>query len=601
MSQFKIENWIRRFNIHISDYSDRVDKVIQIVSFLVSFLLIGLICYYYGFNITPSLKETILSLIKGFSLFYVFKYLLSLLYSMKWKQFLRDTRTEAVILAFFLLQFVFVFLSQSILDYQPSELEIRNYTLFLYLYIFFIAILDLSKIVNYFTRFNISPPGMLLLSFFSLIIVGTILLSMPLMTTQPIHFVDALFTSTSSCCVTGLGVLDVSKDFTFRGQVVIMILMQLGGLSILSFASFFALFFSKSPKSVRSQYFVKDLLSANKTSETSAILRQIILATLIIEVTGMGLLFIYWQHNHFCTSTGQTLFYAAFHAISAYNNCGYTLWSDNFLNPLVSHAIFPQIVVMILILLGGIGFFVMADLFSPSAIRERRKKKWKKLRPSTIIVLRTTLFILVVGSLSFYFLEYHQSLSHKSNFTEKLVASIFQIVTGRTAGFNIVNMSLVTTPTLIITMLVMFIGASPGSTAGGIKTTTAFVIYKSVIATIRGKKHIEFRKKTIPFELVDKSYSIMFMSALVIFISVLAISIFEPTINFVNLLFECVSAFATCGLSTGCTSSFTDPTKIILVIVMFIGRVGTLTFAFALSKRVKDTNHIYPSTYFMVG
>ena len=207
----------------------------------------------------------------------------------------------------------------------------------------------------------------------------------------------------------------------------------------------------------------------------------------------------------------------------------------------------------------------------------------------------------MVGSLSFYFLEYHQSLSHKSNFTEKLVASIFQIVTGRTAGFNIVNMSLVTTPTLIITMLVMFIGASPGSTAGGIKTTTAFVIYKSVIATIRGKKHIEFRKKTIPFELVDKSYSIMFMSALVIFISVLAISIFEPTINFVNLLFECVSAFATCGLSTGCTSSFTDPTKIILVIVMFIGRVGTLTFAFALSKRVKDTNHIYPSTYFMVG
>jgi len=162
-------------------------------------------------------------------------------------------------------------------------------------------------------------------------------------------------------------------------------------------------------------------------------------------------------------------------------------------------------------------------------------------------------------------------------------------------------MSLVTTPTLIITMLVMFIGASPGSTAGGIKTTTAFVIYKSVIATIRGKQHIEFRKRTIPFELVDKSFSIMFMSALVIFISVFAISIFEPTVQFVNILFESVSAFATCGLSTGCTSSFSDPTKIILIIEMFIGRVGTLTFAFALSKRVKETNHIYPSTYFMVG
>jgi len=601
MSPSKLENWIRRFNIHTSDYSDRVQKVLQIVSFIFSILLIGLICYYYGFNITSSTKESVLQLIKGFSIFYIFKYLFSLVYSLKWKFFFKDTRTEAILLTLFLFQFVFIFFCKYVLNYQPNELGIRNYTLFLHFFIIFIAIFDLSKIISYFTRFNISPPGMLLLSFFSLIIVGTALLSMPLMTTHPIHFVDALFTSTSSCCVTGLGVLDVSKDFTFRGQVVIMILMQLGGLSILSFASFFALFFARSQKTVRHQYFVKDLLSANKTSETSAILRQIILATLIIEVTGIGLLFIHWQSNHFCSSTGQTLFYAAFHAISAYNNCGYTLWSDNFFNPIISHDIFPQIIVMILILFGGLGFFVMADLFSPSAIRERRKKKWKKLRPSTIIVLRTTLVILVVGSLSFYFLEYHQSLSHKSNFIEKLVASIFQIVTGRTAGFNIVNMSLVTTPTLIITMLVMFIGASPGSTAGGIKTTTAFVIYKSVIATIRGKQHIEFRKRTIPFELVDKSFSIMFMSALVIFISVFAISIFEPTVQFINILFESVSAFATCGLSTGCTSSFSDPTKIILIIEMFIGRVGTLTFAFALSKRVKDTNHIYPSTYFMVG
>ena len=162
-------------------------------------------------------------------------------------------------------------------------------------------------------------------------------------------------------------------------------------------------------------------------------------------------------------------------------------------------------------------------------------------------------------------------------------------------------MAKISAPALIITMLIMFIGASPGSTAGGIKTTTAFVIFKSVVATIRGRKHIEFQKKTIPFDLVDKSYSITIMSALIIAISVFALTIFEPQMGFINLLFETVSAFATCGLSTGITFDLTDAAKYVLVFDMFIGRLGTLTFAFALSKRIKESEHMYPSTYFMVG
>ena len=204
----------------------------------------------------------------------------------------------------------------------------------------------------------------------------------------------------------------------------------------------------------------------------------------------------------------------------------------------VIHSYFPQIIIMILIFLGGIGFFVLSDFFSPDAIRERKRFKWKQLMPCTKIVLQTSLIIIVLGSLLFFILEYNYSLSDKNSIPEKIVSSLFQTISARTAGFNLVNMSIVTTPTLIITMLIMFIGASPGSTAGGIKTTTAFVIFKSVIATIKGRKHIEYQKKTIPFELVDKSYSIIFMSIVIIFISVFALSIFEPGVCFVNLLFE---------------------------------------------------------------
>jgi trk system potassium uptake protein len=597
----KFDSIKRKLKKHISDHSERVSKVFQKISLLFSLSTIIAICYYNGFFLSKEATYYIHLLIFCSLSFYIVKYIISAIYALKWKQYIKETKFEAIILSVLILGFLLVEIFGIKIGLLNNPTFGGYYILFIQLYFLLISALELSKASGFLTKFNMSPPGMMLLSFLVLILIGTSLLMMPRMTTNGISFIDALFTSTSACCVTGLSVINTGTDFSTRGQVIIMILIQLGGLSILSFASFFASFFSKSQVSLKQKYFTKDYLSANRTSETSMMIRQIITFTFIIEATGVGLLFLNWKTTNLFPTDGEAFYYALFHTISAYNNAGFSLWNANLMDQAIVHSYFPQIIIMILIFLGGIGFFVLSDFFGKDSIMERKKFKWKKLLPSTKIVLIATFFILGLGTISFFTLEFHHSLADKNSIPEKIVSSLFQVVTARTAGFNIVDMSKISAPALIVTMLIMFIGASPGSTAGGIKTTTAFVLFKSVIATIRGRKHIEFQKKTIPFELVDKSYSITIMSILIIFLSVFILTIIEPKLNFINILFETVSAFATCGLSTGITFGLSTAAKSILVFDMFIGRLGTLTFAFALSKRIKESEHVYPSTYFMVG
>ena len=219
----------------------------------------------------------------------------------------------------------------------------------------------------------------------------------------------------------------------------------------------------------------------------------------------------------------------------------------------------------------------------------------------TQIALITSFVIIAVGTVLFFFMEYDNTLANRSSLFDKMFTALFQVTAGRTAGFNIVDVNAISVPMLMVVTLIIFIGASPGSTGGGIKTTTAFVIIKSLFATIKGKNKIEFHKKTIPFSLVDKSYSIVVMSLVFIFITVVSLGLLEPMIPLKNIIFESTSAFTTCGLSTGCIGSFSVAGKALLTFNMYLGRIGTLTFAYALSKRTKESRHEYPETYFMVG
>lgn len=600
MSSRTVSNYRRKLNLHIVVNQDRVTRIMQVLSFFVSLGTIAAIIIYHGFYITVEVKETIRTVVFASIFFYVIKYFLLLFYSLNIKQRIRETMFEFVVIILLiinLLSNLFLPDNLNILEGKFSD----YYLLLIQLFFLVVVTIELSKASTFLTKIHLSPSSLMLLSFLILISVGTLLLMLPRMTTNGISFIDALFTSTSATCVTGLSVINIGSAFTLKGQVVIMILIQLGGISILTFATFFTTFLSGAKQGLRYQHLVKDLLSTNKLSETYLLLREIVTASFFIEVAGALLLYMYWKNIGIFDSEGQTVFYSLFHAVSAFNNAGFSLWDANLMDSQVTFSYFPLSIIMILVFLGGIGFVVISDFFNPQYIRERKKFRWKKLLPGTKIVLMTTFMILLFGTIVLYFLEKDISMAGRTTFFDKVFTSLFHVVVARTAGFNMVNLANMAIPGMLLLIVIMFIGASPGSTGGGIKTTTFFVLIKSVLATIQGKKSIEFNKKTIPFELVDKAYSIVFMSLMIVILSAFALAIVEPTFNFINILFETVSAFATCGLSSGISPELSSAGKTILIIDMYIGRVGTLTLAYALSKRVKETRHQYPDTYFMVG
>ena len=576
------------------------EKIIKILSFFITLTAIVAIIYQHGHYLSDASARITSSLVVLAYCFYIFKFIFRATYDTRLVKYLKDNKLDFIIILIFL--FILLISNPIQKFFSVSDAIFWHYRqLFFHIYYFVIFFVEIAKMSAVLKKINMSPPFLMMVSFFLLIAMGTVLLMMPKSTVHGISFTDALFTSTSASCVTGLTSVNTALCFTNTGYIILMILMQLGGMSILSFATFFISFLSHSYAGLRYQYMVKDMLSTNRVSDSFVFLREIIGLTFIIEGIGVVLLYMYWRTTGLFESEGETIFFALFHAISAFNNAGFSLWSDGMMNSAVVNSHFPQMIIMLLVFVGGIGYVVLRDFFDPRIIRERKQKRWMKLTDGTHIALITSFAIIIVGTILFYFLESTNTLSDKGNEFNKVFSALFQVVAGRTAGFNIVDIDKITIPAILLFIVVIFIGASPGSTGGGIKTTTFFVIIKSIFATIQGKRRIEFRKKTIPFSIVDKAYSIVVMSLVFIVISTFLLAILDPHIPFKNLLFEATSAFTTCGLSTGCISDFSAAGKVVLTINMYIGRIGTLTFAYALSKRVKESRHEYPETYFMVG
>ena len=585
---------LKKILFKIATYSPIIEKVLKVLSVVISLAAISAIIWEHGTYIESDQSNWIRLIVTTAYVFYILKFFIRWTYSgSKPLKYLKENILDIVVIVFFLLALI---LSPQIkhLMRAPDEVFVHYRRLFFHIYYAIIFLVEIAKGSAILKKINLSPPLMMMMSFFVLISIGTCLLMLPKMTTNGITFIDALFTATSASCVTGLTVVNTATAFTTSGHIVLMLLMQFGGMS------FFISFLSHSFTGLRYQYMVKDILSTNRLSDSFSFLREIIVVTFAIEGVGAILLYMYWQTTGLFDTQGETILFAVFHAISAFNNAGFSLWPDNLMDSSIMVSHFPLMIIMILVFVGGIGYVVIRDFFDPNVIRERKRKRWKKLTDGTQIALITSFVIIAVTAVLFYVFEYNNTLSETSGFN-RIFAVIFQSVVARTAGFNIVDVNHLAIPTLLVFIIAMFIGASPGSTGGGIKTTTFFVIIKSLFATIRGKKRIEFNKKTIPFNLVDKAYSIFAMSLIIIMISTIIIAAIEPMIPFKNIVFETTSAFTTCGLSTGILDQFSIAGKAVLTFNMYIGRIGTLTFAYALSKRVKESRHEYPETYFMVG
>lgn len=587
--------------LHIATYKDSVRRILQICSAVISLVTIVCIICYHGMYISLEAKNIIRIIIHGSLCFYVVKYFVLLFYSLHRRNYLKKSWFEGVIIFLLIAQFLSVHIFHLSLDLFESENFENYYLLFIQFYFLIIVLIEFTKANGFLGKFNLSPPLLMVASFFILIAFGTLLLCMPRMTVNGISFVDALFTATSASCITGLTVVSTGTCFTVKGQVVIMILIQLGGISILSFATFFTTFLSKSFVGLRYQYMLRDMLDTNQLSESVALLRSIVLTTAIIEFSGVALLYTYWNTTGFFTTNSENLFYSLFYTISAFNNGGFVLMDKSLLDLGVSNSYFPQTIIAVLVFLGGIGFLTIRDFFSARRIRERKKHQWKGLMPQTRIILTTTFAIILICTLIFFLIEKDHALSGQKSFFDKIFTSFFQIITCRTSGFMVLDVNTMALPTMIMITLIIFIGGSPGSTAGGVKTTTLFVLIKSVLATIQGKKNIEYKHRTIHFSLVDRAYSIILMSLAFILISCFLITLVQPDVSLNHAIFETTSAFTTCGLSSGAPADWCNAAKIILVINMYIGRIGTLTLAFALTKHRKESQHTYPNLYLMVG
>ncbi len=584
--------------LHIAQYKGRVRRILQVCSVIVSLVTIACIIFYHGFYISIDAKNLIRWITYGSLLFYICKYFIMLFYSLHRKEFIRRSWFEFIVICLLIIQFLSVVIFH--FRFVSAENFENYYILFVQVYFLVMVLIEMAKMSSTIGKYSLSPPILMVLSFLILISFGTVLLLMPRMTYDGISFIDALFTATSASCITGLSVVSTSGCFTVKGQIVIMLLIQLGGMSILSFATFFTTFLARSSVGLRYQYMVRDMM-ATKLSDSFSLLRSIVLTTFIIEAVGVILLYTYWKNTGFFTSSSENLFFSLFYTISAFNNGGFVLIDKSLLELGSAHSYFPQVIIMILVFLGGIGFLTIRDFFSPRYIRDRKKYPWKSLMPQTKIILITTLGLIFVCTVLFFFIERNNALAGQGSLFDKIFTAFFEIATCRTSGFMILDINSMALPSVILIIVLMFIGGSPSSTGGGIKTTTFFVLIKSVWATIQGKKHIEFQHKTISYDLVDRASSIVTMTFSFILVSVFMLTLVEPSASLKDAIFETTSAFATCGLSTGICAEWNTLAKTVLIFDMYIGRIGTLTLAFALTRHKKESQHQYPDLYLMVG
>jgi potassium uptake TrkH family protein len=470
------------------------------------------------------------------------------------------------------------------------------------LQVFLFAILTVMVFLKsgfHLSNLHLNPAALLSLSFLLLITFGTIVLSLPRMTTgQNISVLDALFTSTSASCVTGLIVQDTANFFTLRGQLAIMILIQLGGLNMVIVATFISSIYS-GRGSLSSARILSSMLDTDYTDNLKIIIRKVVLYSAIIELAGVIAIFFSWGQYPF-NSLGEKIYFSIFHAISAFNNAGFSLFSHGLNETALQHQYTLHLVIAFLIILGGLGFLVLQDVFSFDRLRKKENRKWQKLQPHSRLILRISGALLLIAGVAFYFLENTNSLVGHS-LTGKIITSFFQAVTLRTAGFNTVDIGSLTTPTLLLFLFFMFVGASPGSTGGGIKTSTFFIAIQAAVANIRGKENVEIYHRTISWEAVNKTYAIIIISLSLLFGFTFLLTIAEPQFSLKEIIFETFSAFGTVGLSTGITEQLSDAGKIIITILMYIGRLGSLTIGIALSRKIKYKNYKYPTAHFIVG
>lgn len=591
LKHYLVDFWDRLILIR-----ERVVRIIDEAIFLVLFLGVALVIYQIVF---PK-EQTVYNWVDSFLNFVPI--MAMSLYLLKW--FLQNFIRKRIKLLHrhYLPDLTFAGLLYLYVHFR-EQYELIGQSWFLYLLLSIFFVVRVMREGTIFGSKGMTPSALFAVSFVMLIFVGTAMLLVPNVSAQNLSFVDALFTATSAVCVTGLTVVDTATAFTSIGKDMILILIQIGGLGLMTFTNFFAILF-KGGMSFRNHLILSDILQADKPNSLFSTLLKIVAYTFVMEMIGIFFIHV-TSHEKFFTSSEGSWMFSIFHAISAFCNAGFSTVPNGLFNDEFRFNYSFQIVICLLVILGGIGFPVVLDIYDTLKNLFKSLIRWLFFKERFIflarnfnvhsrLVLSSTGILLLLGMVLYYLTENNNSLLDHPTIYGKMVQAFFGSVTPRTAGFNTVDMGNLTKGTVLIYLLLMWIGASPSSTGGGIKTTTFTIAFSNIVSLARGKSRIDLFNREISNSSVSRAFAVIFLSLIIIGIAVFFISIFEPNQELDRIAFECFSAYSTVGLSMNLTPELGTASKFVLIITMFLGRVGMFTLLFGLFKKMHSSSHQYP-------
>lgn len=596
-------------NIILPSVQSKIKSWTQIFLFLVSIVVLGGAIIDYGFELNEKEMNYIYSVYDYSWWIYLSFYFLKLIF--QWFSIYRKTLYMTIFLGLLLLMTSiprFIDISAQF----PELWQVLTNKFFQIGVLLIFALLEFSQGVVGFINKKTNPALLMVASFFFIILLGTLLLLLP-RSINPganLSIIDSLFVSTSSVCVTGLSPIDISETFTMNGQIVVMALVQVGGLGVMTITSFFALFFMGGA-GLYNQFALKDMVGSNTFTSLLTTLLYILGFTFVIEAVGA---FFIWLdiHSTIGMSLSDEIFFSIFHAVSAFCNAGFSTMSGSLGNPmLMTEHNGLYIIISILIVLGGIGFpilmnfkrilgYKMSSLFRRVFLNKRPKRFVHLTNINTKIVVITTLSLIVVGTIVIALLEWNKSFSSMS-FTDKVVHSVFNAVAPRSAGFvgtSIVEFSFLT---IFVYMILMWIGGASQSTAGGIKVNTFAVSIANLISVVKGKDRVDIFGRELTPDSVRRASAMVFASIFVIALFFIALVTIEPEISPLKLFFETVSAFTTSGASMDTTPLLCDTSKILVILLMFIGRVGLITVLMSVINRQEPVKYRYPKDTIIIN
>ncbi|SHI90787.1 TrkH family potassium uptake protein [Flavobacterium haoranii] len=469
----------------------------------------------------------------------------------------------------------------------------------------FYFLLRLLVLVRHIYDIYFNPAIVFVGSFIILALTGAFLLMLPSATAHGISFTNALFTATSAVCVTGLAVVDTANDFTFVGQSIILVMIQLGGIGILTFTSFFAFFFRGS-SSFKEGLNTRDFIAHEGLKDVFRAALNVVIFTLSVEI--VGAIFIYTSILD-VDAIDNKIYFSIFHSISAFCNAGFSILSSGLYDESIRFHYYFQWIIMTLIIFGGLGHNIVFNFyqyiktyFTEFCDSKLIHKDIRIITLNTKIVIYTTLILLIGGWIFLYISEYNDTLMMHKTVFGKLTTAAFNSVTPRTAGFNVIDFTQMTLPSLLFIIFLMWIGASPASTGGGIKTSTFAIATLNIIMIARGKSRIQLLGRRITAESTLRAFAILCISLIVIGVAIMALLIFEPKgTPLITVAFECFSAYSTVGLSLNFTPTLTEPSKYVLIAVMFIGRIGMLNLMIGLLRQMNHQFYEYPKENILIN